>query len=62
MLQKCEDCRHCDKEMMLCHSDSKDCKDEYALDKNDLETYSRCDFFSAKRSCVEDYKESTTHS
>ena len=47
MKHKCEDCKHCDKEKLLCHPNSKDCKNEYALEEKDLKEYSECDFYES---------------
>ena len=47
MKHKCEDCKHCDKEKLLCHPNSKDCKNEYAIEEKDLKEYSECDFYES---------------
>jgi len=41
----CKECKHCNKEEMVCRPNSKDCRSEYKLTKEDLETPARCDFF-----------------
>ena len=45
MMAKCIDCVHCNKENLLCHPKSQDCRAEYKLDESDLRTDERCDFF-----------------
>lgn len=47
---KCKDCQHCDIKDLKCHPNSRDCHSEYKLDKVDLDTEARCDFFMQKSS------------
>ena len=47
---KCRTCIHCDIEHLICKPNSKDCKSEYALDVEDLDTEERCDFYEKAES------------
>ena len=51
---KCRTCIHCDIEHLICRPNSKDCKSEYALDVEDLDTEERCDFYEKSESEVKD--------
>ena len=42
---KCRMCIHCDVNNLICRPNSKDCRSEYKLDINDLDTYEPCDFY-----------------
>lgn len=44
-MPKCILCKHLDKENLMCYPESEDYEREYKLDKEDLETDARCDFF-----------------
>lgn len=45
---KCRSCIHCDIEHLICRPNSKDCRSEYALDIEDLDTEDFCDFYEEK--------------
>lgn len=45
---KCRSCVHCDIEHLICRPNSKDCRSEYALDVEDLDTEEVCDFYEAE--------------
>jgi len=45
---KCRTCIHCDVEHLICTPNSNDCKPQYALDAEDLDTEDMCDFYEAK--------------
>ena len=45
---KCRTCIHCNIEHLICRPNSKDCKQEYALDVGDLDTEEPCDFYKEK--------------
>ena len=42
---KCRTCIHCDVNNLICRPNSKDCRSEYKLDIDDLDTYEPCDFY-----------------
>lgn len=48
-LVKCIDCACCSVEEMKCYPNSKDCHAIYELDKEDLITPAKCDFFMRKK-------------
>lgn len=45
---KCRNCTHCDIDHLICKPNSKDCRSEYALDVEDLDTEEACDFYEAE--------------
>ena len=47
--RKCRTCIHCDVDNLICRPNSKDCRSEYKLDIDDLDTGEPCDFY-----CEED--------
>ena len=53
MKHKCKDCIHCDEINLICRPESKDCRKEYTLEKEDLERLERCDFFCKKMDVVQ---------
>ena len=47
---KCKDCIYCDEVNLICKPESRDCRKEYKLKKEDLERLEPCDFFCRKES------------
>lgn len=47
-IARCIECENCDTNQMLCHPNDEDCLSEYKLDKFDLSTPARCDFFKRR--------------
>jgi len=44
MRLKCKDCIYCNKKKLVCRPEAKDCRKEYPLNSEDLETEAECDF------------------
>lgn len=51
-LEKCIDCACCNVVEMKCYPNSEDCHASYNLDKEDLITPARCDFFIPLSVCM----------
>lgn len=47
---KCRTCTHCDIQNLICRPESKDCRSEYRLTENDLDTAEPCDFYEKAES------------
>lgn len=47
-IHKCSECIFACKEKMVCRPNSRDCKEEYHLTKEDFCTEQKCDFFKCK--------------
>ena len=42
---KCRTCKHCDVQNLICRPKSKDCRSEYILTEEDLDTAEPCDIY-----------------
>lgn len=47
---KCRTCTHCDIQNLICRPNSKDCRSEYRLTEEDLDTAEPCDFYEEAES------------